>query len=128
MTRIGSLKSCSILGLALLTASCGSYGPGPQQAKLVPAPTAESRYRDYHFAIDAEELCGELKMNQDKAFALEQRIDGLIGHGLAGGNSLYLIQDAQEKLNSLHSGGGCTDPQIAAGRAVYDAELKSAVN
>ena len=128
MTRIGSLKLCSILGLALLTASCGSYGPGPQRAQQAAAPTPESRYRDYHFAIDAEEMCGTLKINQDKAFALEQRIDGLVGQGLAGGNSLYLIQDAQEHLNSVHSGGGCTDPEIVAARAVYDAELKSALN
>jgi hypothetical protein len=128
MTRIGFLKLSAIVGLSLLTAACGTYGPGPQQAKLAAAPTAESLYRDYHFAVDAEERCSTLEINQAQAYALEQRIEGLVGQELASGSSLYLIQDAQENLNSLQSGGGCTDPTIAAGRAVYKNELQSALN
>ena len=55
------------------------------------------------------------------------RIDALVGEDLSAGTSLNLIQDANEKLNALHSGGGCTDPKIEAGRAVFDSELKSAL-
>lgn len=127
MNRLKSFKLCSIVGLAVLTASCGYYGSGAQPTQQAAAPTPDSQYRDYHFAINAEELCGTLDMDQDKAFALEQRIHALVGQDLAAGNSLFLIQSAEEKLNELHSGGGCTDPEIVAGRAVFDSELKSAL-
>ena len=93
-------------------------------ATLTPA---EQSYLDYHFAIAAEEICTDTEFSQDQMTRLEMRVDALVGEDLSAGTSLNLIQDAKEKLNDLHSGGGCTDPKIAAGRAVFDSELKSAL-
>ena len=127
MNRLKSSRLCSVIGLAMFTASCGYYGSGAQPTQQAATSTPDSQYRDYHFAINGEELCGELDMDQDEAFALEQRVHRLMGQELAAGNALFLIQSAEEQLNDLRSGGGCTEPEIVAGRAVFDSDLKSAL-
>jgi len=86
--------------------------------------TAVERYKHYHYALYAEQTCGDLELTQDQAALIERRIDHLVGTDLDAGTSLNAITEAKEEFNSAT---GCARDEVKAAQAVYQMELSGAL-